>query len=146
MLSLPRRLATAVCLSAMTALAVAPALAGGNTAGSKNFSPPASAPNYFANESGPTIGGKADSRVVDPPSVSAIVPPPPQSLRAAAAYVVVPARHAAAKTHGRVHHASARHGRSAGRHVAVRGRRHSHVAAARSAHAVAKAGAKHRPS
>jgi hypothetical protein len=143
MLRMSRCPGIALSLCVIVALAAAPAAAMDKTSGSRNFTPPASVPNYFSNESGPMLGGRADSRVVDPPNVSAVVPPPPQSLRAA---TVSPAATSprmpssrSAKGHGRVRQASAHHGRSSRQHVVgAHGKARTHVASARSAHAAPK--------
>jgi hypothetical protein len=158
-----RRLATAVSMAVITALAVGSAVAADGSSGSKNFTAPAAVPNYFSNESGPMLGGKADSRVVDPPNVSSVVPAPPQSRvpaaissapassypAAASSSSAPPSSYRAAKGYSRGHytsHYASRGHRGApptGRHFAIaRTKGGSHVVATRTAHATSRRAAK----
>jgi hypothetical protein len=112
----------ALWLSVMAVLTGAPALAEtGN--GSKNFRAPASVPNYFSNEAGPTLGGPAESRRVD------LYPNPANRAHQVDTVTAPPSartRHIATR-HGRVHLAA--HARG-GRHpAAARGHTRTHYAA-----------------
>jgi hypothetical protein len=124
----------AVQLGVATAVVPIPALAfdGGN--GSKNFRVPGSVPNYFSNESGPMIGGAAESRrgqlytagpVAAAPRATAIIAPAPPA-RQHVAMVEPRGRavvHAGRHTSSRAVHRAAGRERTP-RHVAVRGGGH----------------------
>jgi hypothetical protein len=115
----------AVCLGVMAALPAAPGLAADTGNGSKNFTAPATVPNYFSNEAGPMIGGAAESQ-------RGALYPSQAAGSAAASVAEAPQRAirqhlALAEPHGR-----AIRGRSApvvAHHVAVHGHATAYVAA-----------------
>ena len=129
----PRRLA--IWLGIWTVLAAGPALAADTGNGSKNFHTPTSVPNYFSNETGPMIGGPAESqRGQLYPSQTASLPRQQESIAPPAAREL-PRRVAVA--HGRMHLAARTPDER--RHVAMRSRRYERLGS----HRAAAAGSRH---
>jgi len=112
MRTLPRGLAIAVWFGVAVALASAPARAAGPPVGAKNFSPPPTTPDHFSNETGPMLGGTADSRKDDPVTRPTVAAPSQYGSSVAVA------RHGrvrhVATVRGRVRFAQARGGHFAG--------------------------------
>jgi hypothetical protein len=132
----------ALWLSVAAVLAGGPALAADSGAGSKNFRPPATVPNYFSNEAGPMIGGAAESQ--RGPLYSGQAASPARETRPVAA-AMPRARQHLAMAEPRGHLLRGRHAAPAlSRHVALHGvsrtraAAHSVHTAGRTTHAAAR--------
>jgi hypothetical protein len=136
----PRRIA--LWLSVAALFAGGPALAADSGAGSKNFRPPPTVPNYFSNEAGPMVGGAAESQ--RGPLYSDQAASPARETRPAAAATPRARQHVAmAEPRGRLLHG--RHAAPAlSRHVALhsisrmRAAAHSTHTADKTTHAASK--------
>ena len=135
----------ALWLSVAAVLVGAPARADDSGAGSKNFRPPATVPNYFSNEAGPMIGGPAESQRGPLYSGQAAASPARETRSAAAARPPRGRQHIA-MAEPRGHLLRGRHAASAlSHHVALhnvsRGRvaAHSVHTAGKTTHAASKA-------
>ena len=107
------RLALAGCL--LLFVTGIPGFAQTPPAGTRNFEPPAAAPNYFSNEAGPFRGG-AGAETTYSNSGPAVASPYPPAQTAAAAPHRTASRHARrANRHVRLAHAHSRSGRHAAR-------------------------------
>jgi hypothetical protein len=125
----------------LLAAASVPAAAQAPAAGTKNFDPPNSVPNYFSNEAGPFRGG-AGAETTYSSSGPAVVPSTPRERVAAAPGRSAP--HHAARAGRRVHLAHA-HGRPS-RHAARARTAKTRMAALRAGRTHAKAAASRRGS
>ena len=105
------RLALAGCL--LLLVTGIPGFAQAPPAGTRNFEPPASAPNYFSNEAGPFRGGAGAETTYSSSSPVVASPYPPAQAEAAAPRRTA-SRHAMrANRHLRFAHARSRSGRHA---------------------------------
>ena len=108
------RLALGVCL--LVVVTGMPGLAQAPAAGSRNFEPPSSAPNYFSNEAGPFRGGAGAETTYSSSEPAIAAPYQPAQTKAAVAPRRIASRHAVrANRHVRLAHAHSRSGRHAAR-------------------------------
>jgi hypothetical protein len=133
MATLSRPWGIAVLFGVAAAISAGSAWALDTGNGSKNFSVPGNVPNYFANESGPMVGGSAESRRGElyssqtqasapaRPAVVATSPAEPRGRTHIAMAVPSRGRSVHGSRGASVHHAAAVHGRVSahGGHVAV---------------------------
>jgi len=124
------RASVAIWLGVMAVLSAQSALAADTGNGSKNFHAPASVPNYFSNEAGPMLGGKAETQRGELYGGSAPSAEPPRSHVAVATVPPRAARVAVGRSQTRGGH-EARSGRERGSRqlAAAHAKRSAHAAA-----------------